>query len=386
MVTLMSIYFTLILSFFFFINSLTGRVIFTLYALRLGAQPFTVSAIAAMFAVLPTLLSWQVGRFSDRFGFRWLFMISTAAGILGMLTIYVIPGIPALFVAAVMYGLMNALCASPFQNLVGLQGGPQDRAKNFSNFSLVFSITSFIGPLLAGFSIDHFGPSVVCLTLVLLWLVPAAMLVIWGGRLPSGTQATKAKGSVRELLSESGLWKVLVTSSLVVMGFDLAQVYIPIYGYGIGLSASVIGIILAMCPLAAFAVRIFLPALIKRLTAENVLAYSFLIGAAAFLLLPFFRSVLILSLVSFLFGLSIGCSQPITLLMTYSRSNQGRSGEAMGLRITSNNLVRAISQFIFGSISSAFGVFPIFWIGALLFAFGWAFSHPRTVGHWHKES
>ena len=382
----MSIHFTLILSFFFFINSLTGRVIFTLYALKLGAQAFTVSAIAAMFAVLPTLLSWQVGRFSDRFGFRWLFMISTAAGILGMLTIYVLPGIPALFVAATLYGLMNALCASPFQNLVGLQSGVHDRARNFTNLSLVFSTTSFLGPLLAGFSIDHAGPRIVCLTLVLLWLAPVAMLVIRGNSLPGGTHAAKATGSVRDLLSESGLWRVMVTSSLVVMGFDLSQVYIPIYGHDIGLSASVIGVILAMGPLAVFAVRVFLPALINRFTAESVLAYSFVIGALAFLLVPFFRTAWILSLVSFLLGLSIGCSQPITLLMTYSSSNQGRSGEAMGLRLTSNNLVRAVSQFVFGSISSVFGVSPIFGISGLLFASGWLFSRPRAPVEGQKRS
>jgi predicted MFS family arabinose efflux permease len=381
---LMSFHFTLALSFFFFITSVTGRVIITLYALKLGAQPFTVGVIAAMFAVLPTLLSWQVGRFSDRVGCRRLFMISTAAGFLGMLTIYVIPGIPALFMTSFMYGLMSALFVSPLQNLVGLQSGPRDRAKNYSNFSLVFSMTSFVGPMLAGFSFDHAGPGVVCLALALLSLVPTAMLAVWGGRLPGGNQTAKAAGSVRELLSESGLWRVLVTSSLIVMGFDMFQVYVPIYGYGIGLSASVIGIILAMSPLAAFAVRIFLPFLIKRLTAEKVLAFSFLIGAAGFMLVPFFKSLLILSLVGLLYGFSSGCGQPITLMMTFSNSDQDRSGEAMGIRITTNNLVRAVSQFLFGSICSTFGVFSVFWVCALMFASGWAFSHPSAVGRRQK--
>ena len=382
----MPFYFTLILSFFFFINNLTGRVFITLYALKLSAQPFTIGVIAAMFAVLPTLLSWRVGRFSDRFGCRRLFIISNAAGFLGMLAIYLFPGIPALFVTSFMYGLMSALYVSPVQNLVGLLSGPPDRAKNYSNFNLVFSATSFIGPMLAGFSFDHAGPRVVCLALILLSLVPTTMLAAWGGRLPGGNQAAKARGSVQELLSESGLWKVLVTSSLMVMCFDLFQVYIPIYGYGIGLSASVIGIILAMSPLATFAARIFLPALIKRLTAERVLAFSFLIGAAGFILVPFFQSVLILSLVALLFGLSIGCGQPITLMMTFSNSNQDRSGEAMGIRITSNNLLRAVSQFFFGSICSVFGVFSVFWIGAAVFASGWAFSHPFAIGRRHKGS
>ena len=120
----MSIYFTLILSFFNLISMHTGRVVITLYALKLVAQPFTVGVLAAVFSVLPTLLSWQVGRFADRFGSRWPLMLGTATGILGMLVSYVIPGLPALFVTSVMYGSLTALSAAPLQNLVGLQSGP----------------------------------------------------------------------------------------------------------------------------------------------------------------------------------------------------------------------------------------------------------------------
>jgi MFS family permease len=78
-------YFTLILTFFIAMSVWTSRVIVTLYALQLGARPFTVGILAAMFSVLPTLLSWHVGRFSDRFGSRWPVMFGTVAGILGML-------------------------------------------------------------------------------------------------------------------------------------------------------------------------------------------------------------------------------------------------------------------------------------------------------------
>jgi predicted MFS family arabinose efflux permease len=281
-----------------------------------------------------------------------------------------------------MCGLLFTVAVAPLQNLVGLQSGPQDSAKNFSNFSLVVSLTGSAGPLLAGFSFDHAGPGGACLTLVLLLLVPATMLVVWGGNLPGGTGAKKVEGNVRLLLSESGLWRVLATSSLVVSGIDLFQVFMPIYGHGIGLSASAIGIILAIFSLAAFAVRIFLPSLIKRFTAERVLAYSFLIGAAGFLLMPFFKSFVMLSLVSFFFGLGMGCGQPITMMMTFSHSTQGRSGEALGLRVTVNSLSRMIGQVVFGSIGSAFGVFSVFWMNAIIFASGWAVSHPRAVGRW----
>ena len=239
--------------------------------------------------------------------------------------------------------------------------------------------------MLAGFSIDHAGPDVACLSLVMLLLVPVVMLVVWGGILPGSIRDAKPTESVRVLLSESGLWRVLITSSLVATGIDLFQVYIPIYGYGIGLSASAIGIILAIYSLAAFVVRTFLPSLIKRLTADRVLAYAFIIGAAGFMLVPLFKSIMILSLVSFFFGLGMGCCQPITMMMTFSSSNQRRSGEAMGLRITANNLGRMVGQIFFGAIGSVFGVFSVFWVNALMLASGWAVSHPRAVSR-HKGS
>jgi MFS family permease len=383
---LMSIYFTFILTFFLSTSKSAGRVIITLYALQLGAQPFTIGALVAMSEVLPTLLSWHVGRFSDRFGSRWLLMIAALAGALGMLVSYIIPGLPALFVASVMYGFLHALYGAPVQNLVGLLSKPQDRAKNYSNLTLVVSFSGFVSPLLAGFSIDYTGPDLACLSMVMLLLVPIAMLVVWGGILPSGTRATMPTGSACTLLSESGLWRVMATSSLVVMGGDLFQVFIPIYGHGIRLSASAIGIILAINSSAAFVIRIFLPSLIKRLTVERLLAYSFLTGAAAFMLVPFFKSIMTLSLVFFFFGLGMGCGNPITMMMTFSNTTQGRSGEAMGLRVTVNNLTRMICQVLFGSIGSAFGVSPVFWVNAFMLASGGVVSHPRVVGHWNKRS
>ena len=61
----------------------------------------------------------------------------------------------------------------------------------------------------------------------------------------------------------------------MIAGIDLFLIYMPIYGYGIGLSASAIGVVLAMYSVAAFAVRLVLPQLVGRLTVEKVLAYSF---------------------------------------------------------------------------------------------------------------
>ncbi|MDO9111742.1 MAG: MFS transporter, partial [Desulfatirhabdiaceae bacterium] len=276
--------------------------------------------------------------------------------------------------------LLFAFSGAALQNLVGLLSRPETSARNFSNYSVLISTTGFIGPLLAGFSIDYSGHTVACIYLVTMSLVPAALLVILGGVLPGGSRTAAPAGSVWEMLAGSGLWRVMATGSLVVSGIDLFQVYMPIYGHTVGLSASAIGVVLAMFSASAFVVRLFLPGLIFRLTEGKVLAFAFFIGAASFLLVPFFESAVALALISFAFGLGMGCGQPITLMMTYGNSPQGRSGEAMGLRVTVNHMTRVIVPVVFGSIGSLFGLLPVFWVNALLLASGGAITRPGKTG------
>ncbi len=376
----MSLYFTFALALFNHTSVLGSRVLLILYALKLDAQPFAVGILASTYSVLPMLLSWQVGRLSDRFGSRWLLMLGTAGGACGMLLPYYMPGLPSIYIAAVMNGLLTALSGVSLQNLVGLLSGPHNRALNFANFSMVSSITSFLGPLLAGFSIDLSGHAVACLYLVVLSLVPVLMLSLWGSTLPRGSREAPPTGNVRDMLVAKGLWRVLATSSLVVTGTDLFQIYMPIYGYGIGLSASVIGVLLAMYAAAAFVVRLILPHLIDWLNEEKVLACAFFIGAASLMLVPFFKSAVVLAIVSFVFGFGMGCGAPITMMMTFSNSSEGRSGEALGLRVTVNHMTKVLVPVIFGSIGSAFGLFPVFWINALMLTSGGTVTMTGAIG------
>lgn len=373
------IYFTYVLTLFNITTVQAGRVLLSLYALHLGARPFTVGILVALFSALPLLLSWQVGKLADRFGSRWPLLFGAAGGALGMLVPYFFHGLPALYVAAVTNGLLFAFSGVALQNLVGLLSAPEELSLNFNNFSLVTSTATFIGPLFAGFSIDHAGHAVACLVLSLVSFVPLAMLAIWGCGLPRGTREAPPAVSVRDMLTGSGLWRVLTTSSLLVSGISLFQFYMPIYGHGIGLSASAIGVMLAIFSGAAFFVRLIMAKLMARWSEEGILAYAFFMGMASLMLVPFFKSAVLLSLVSFLFGLGMGCGQPITMMLTFSTSAENRSGEVLGLRITANHLARMVGPLVFGAIGSAFGIFPVFWLNAALLASGGVLTRTGAV-------
>ena len=370
----MALYFTLTLTLLHNTSVQAGRVLLSLYALKLGAEPFAIGILAATFSALPMLLSWRIGRIVDRIGSRWPLMLGGTCGAVGMLVPYWAPGLPSLYIAAVMIGLLFAFCAVSLQNLVGLLSSPESSSRNFSNFTLVISVAGFAGPLITGFSIDHAGHAAACLCIALLSLLPVALLALSGGALPRGTRRDRPKGSVRELLKASGLWRVLLTGSLVVTGVELFLFYMPVYGHGIGLSASAIGVLLALFSAAAFIVRLVIPRLLTRWGEERVLACTFFLAAASLLLVPLFRNGPVLGLVSFLFGIGMGCGQPITMMLTFSHSAEGRSGEVLGLRVTVNYISRMTGPIVFGALGSAFGFFPVFWGTALMLAGGGFFS------------
>jgi predicted MFS family arabinose efflux permease len=113
-----------------------------------------------------------------------------------------------------------------------------------------------------------------------------------------------------------------------------------------------------------------MPRLIARFGEERMLAFSFFIGATSLILVPFFTHAVMLALLSFLFGLGMGCGQPITIMLTFNTSVSGHSGEALGLRITANHMARMAGPLLFGAIGSVFGLFPLFWLNALMLLAG----------------
>ncbi|OGA15904.1 MAG: hypothetical protein A3H32_09710 [Betaproteobacteria bacterium RIFCSPLOWO2_02_FULL_63_19] len=362
--------FAFALSFIFFISSQAGRVLLALDALRLGANPFAVGALSATFSVFPMTFSWIAGQLADRFGSRWLLMAAAAGSSCGLMVPFFSPTLPALYVAAGMLGLGFSFYNVSAQNLVGILGKPGEHARHFGNFTIVAAFSSFIGPMISGFSIDHLGFEMACLILALIALVPVPLLGARGGVLPRGKRRAGAARSTGGILASPGVRRVLITSSLVILGVDLFQFYLPVYAYQIRLSASEIGVILSMFAASSLVARLIMPWLIARSSEERVLSYAFHIGAVSFVVIPLFTSAVALSVIAFLFGLGMGCGQPITMMMTYRQSPAGRSGEALGLRQTANHLARVVGPLAFGSIGLAFGLYPVFWGNALMMASG----------------
>ena len=353
-----------------------GNMVLVLYALKLDSSAFVIGLLGSMFAVLPMLFSMPAGKLADRYGSRVILLFCVAGSGLGLLVPWAFPGMTAMFIAAALIGLSLCMIV-PLQNLMGLISTPETRARNFANFSLGMGSANLLGPLIAGFFVDLAGPATTCLYLSLLNVSVVAMLLAWGRRLPHAPAKEKAKGSVYAILKIGNVRRAVATSSLINVGRDLYQVYFPVYAHGIGFSASLIGVVLATNFGAELTVRLFLSRLLKKLKEEQLLAYSFYIGAASLVLMPFFESAYVLIALSFMLGLGMGVGQPIITMLMYSYSPVGRTGEALGLRMTFIHLTKLVGPVVFGAIGSALGLAAMFAVNAAVMAGGGVLSRPR---------
>lgn len=350
-----------------------SKVLVTLFAIELGAPQFYIGVVIALYSLFPLLLALYAGRLSDRLGVRPPMLAGSLGLATGLLLPYLSPTLPALYASAALIGASHVFYNVSVQNLVGALDSAEDRTRNFTNYALVMAVGSFAGPLVAGFSIDRFGHATTYLYLAALPLVAAAIIAF---ARPLGRQGG-AKGPheghavhAGQLLSNVALRRTLILSAIILTGTDLFQFYMPIYGHAAGLSASAIGIVLGAFAAAAFVVRLVVPELARRWSAEAVLVGSLYVGALAYLMFPLFESAVLLSATAFVLGLGMGCGQPLTLTLIYSRAPEGRSGEALGLRLTINNFMHIAVPLAFGTIGSAFGVAPVFLANALILGAG----------------
>ncbi len=350
-----------------------SKVLMSLTALELGANEFVVGMLFSTYALFPLLLSVHAGRISDRIGFRKPMLFGTIGLFGGLLLPFMFPRLEVLYIAAGLIGCCYIFYTVAVQHLIGAMAEGLDRTRNYSWFSLGIGMTALLGPTSAGFLIDAVGHRATFAVMAALPVVPMLLLGLWIGWLPktvesSVTKAEKARHRIGDLVRNASLRRALITAGIIETGLELYNLLLPIYGHSIGLSASQIGMILGAFGFALLIVRSVMPHLVKRMGEERLLAMSLVLATVVCLVFPFVTGFATLFLISFVLGMGLGCGSPLSMMLAYNRAPAGRSGEAMGLRQMVNKGTEVLVPFVFGSLSAAFGMVPVFWLDAVLLA------------------
>lgn len=353
-----------------------ARMTGSLYALSNKASAFTVGVMMALFALIPMLIAVRAGRWLDAVGPRkptvgGLALI-LAGTTLPALFPYATADVAPLLVAAALIGTGQTLVMLAIQQVVGEAADPARRAAVFSLLALGVSISGFLGPIISGLLIDAFSHRAAYL--VMIGVVSAALLLTWFNStlLPSrhGHATPPDYGNPFELLHHKELRRILITTALISMSWDLQGFMVPVHGSSIGLSASEVGYVLGAFAAATFIVRAAMPWLSRHFSEWQILTFTLLTAALSFGLFPLFKTTLALAAVAFLLGLGLGAAQPNVMSLLHLRAPEGRVGEVLGLRTTLMNSSHVALPLVFGATGSVLGASAMFWAMALLVGAG----------------
>ncbi|HSQ02478.1 MAG TPA: MFS transporter [Burkholderiales bacterium] len=347
-----------------------ARVVNTLYALELGARPWDTGLLLSTYGICPLLFAVYAGRVSDRYGVHRPLMGGLVFTALGVVLPFFWPAFPMLFVGAAVSSAGFIFVQVSMQSLTGSLGTGEARTRNINSYALIGSMADLIGPVLAGFLIDHTGHVRTYLFLAL-FNVGAVIVLGWlWNRLPGASSLDRARRRMIDLVRNPQLRRIIIASAVLITGLDLFQLYMPLYGHSIGLSASAIGMTLGAFAAAGLLTRALIPLLVRRYSEQTIMLHSLLLAAATFVIIPFFEHPVVLGAVCFVLGIGMGFGQPLSVILTYNISPPGRAGEALGLRIAINNSMHIVAPSAFGAIGSLVGLAPVFWATALFLAVG----------------
>jgi MFS family permease len=357
-----------------------SRVAVALHAIALGATPLTVGVLMSLYAALPMLLAVHAGRRIDRGGAAGPLLGGALTVAAGVLLPVAWPGLAALYFAATLIGTGFLFIHVALNNVVGALAAPEQRAASFAWLALGFSIGGLFGPLVAGFAIDGLGHRLAFLVLAVFPAIAAAILWRRRRRVPAAAVPKPATGERRlaDLLRDVRLRHAFIASAVLAMGWDLYAFVVPIYGTRIGLSASLIGVVMGSFSAATFAVRLALPALARRVREWPMVVAAMTVAGAAYALFPIAQSVAPLIALSFVLGLGLGCAQPFIMSLLYAASPPGRQGEVIGIRTTMLSGSHTVLPLAMGALGAALGMAPVFWTMAAVLLAGGGFAWRRV--------
>ncbi len=367
-----------------------GRVSGSLFALSVGSPELVVGIFMAMFSVLPALAAMSIGRWVDRMGALPVIRFGVLAVLVGATVPVLWLSVPALFVMAVLIGFgFNAMSVAS-QHTVGAMARGQtaeQRLRNFGWYALGHSASSALGPFISGLLIDHVGFRAAFATMagfscVACWLVFKKL-----HKLPAAAKAQAAGDDQpkpqawHDLLAAPELRRIYYVSMTLACTWDLFIVMLPVLGTRLGFSASVIGTVFSLFAVGTFVSRALMPWLSTRFREWQIMRAAMVIIALVFIALPWASAAAAFMLLGFLFGASVGFSQPNMLSLLHAAAPGGRGGEALGLRSLIGNGSSVMVPIAFGLAVGPLGVAPLLWAGATLISSALPAAHRGARHH-----
>jgi MFS family permease len=382
-----------------------GRVTGSLYILKNGHPEALVGLFMALFSVVPVMTALSVGRWVDRAGAARVMRIGVVMVSVGAWLPVLYLSMPSLLLTGLVIGCGFNLLSMAAQHTVGhldRNASPAERLANFGWYALGHSTSSVIGPLVAGLLIDAVSIRAAFAAMALTSFVAVYLVVTRTRGLPRPAMqqqlppsppqppplsiqppspaaeprpinpaVLKKRGpAVLDLLATPEMRRIYWVNSLAASAWDLFIVMLPVLGYRLGFSASVIGTVFSFFALGTFSARAAMPWLSRRANEWQILRVALVVISLVYCVLPWMVLAPMLMAAGLVFGAAVGMSQPNILSLLHAASPAGRGGEAVGLRSVLSNGCSVLIPLAFGAALATVSISSVLLGSAVLFGAG----------------
>ena len=344
-------------------SAMTGfRMGAPLLALKLGQSPVAVGFLLALFALSQVFFALPAGRLADRYGLHVALRLAVFMASAALVASVLWPVFGVLCFSALVVGGASGLAVIALQRHAGrLAQGPTALREVFSWLAIGPSLSNLVGPLLVGVLIDWVSFQAAFLAMALLpWL--AWWLVGHVAPEPISKRPENALVvSSWAMFRDPAFRRLMLINWLLSSCWDVHTFLVPVIGHEQGLSATVIGSLLASFAVAATLVRLLMPWMASRLQEGRVVGSAMLATAVLFVLYPMAESAWLMAGLSVLLGFALGSVQPMIMSTLHQITPHAQHGQALALRSMAINASSVLMPLVFGTVGTLVGVGVVFW-------------------------
>ena len=344
-------------------SAMTGfRMGAPLLALKLGQSPVAVGFLLALFALSQVFFALPAGRLADRYGLHVALRLAVFMASAALAASVLWPVFGVLCFSALVVGGASGLAVIALQRHAGrLAQGPTALREVFSWLAIGPSLSNLVGPLLVGVLIDWVSFQAAFLAMALLpWL--AWWLVGHVAPEPISKRPENALVvSSWAMFRDPAFRRLMLINWLLSSCWDVHTFLVPVIGHEQGLSATVIGSLLASFAVAATLVRLLMPWMASRLQEGRVVGSAMLSTAVLFVLYPMAESAWLMAGLSVLLGFALGSVQPMIMSTLHQITPHAQHGQALALRSMAINASSVLMPLVFGTVGTLVGVGVVFW-------------------------
>lgn len=359
-----------IIGFFGFASQSLLFPVIPLYAARLGASVSEVGLLVALLSYSTALFMIPFGLLSDRFGRRTFFITGLAICALASLLYILTTDSVQLSLIRIIHGIGSAaLIPATIATVLDLSP-PEQRGKTLGWYTTATQLGLMIGPVIGGFVLNSFGFEATFIGGGILSLIGLAIIFARFSVIPQKETLEFSVNKSWGWLKQRYLYGALLTPLTIALGVGTLGAYIPIYGEGFGITAVGAGLIITLSFASSAMLRVVAGTMSDKVGRQPMIICGLVLGAVMIALISRFHSLLLLSIISFCFGIGVGIVQPSSMALTADLSPKEAKGLSMAMFTTAFQIGNAIGPTAMGAIAEISNLETMFLACGLSLTFG----------------